>query len=366
MSRFQFKKRRQHGTRRGAVPSARTKRYVVGYRGGRPGYGAMARNAWPLRSGPGLRTRSLYGKRKSIKTPDGNFTKSYCKKSTRKASRVNKLAMALTADHTIRTKGAKRVTGAVGQQGIWSHLFQCGIDNSQANDGSHIAGEDAVFTSSDGSIMYKKSTKCEMSITNVANTLCKVDIYDLECKDDAPSTSGYKNPQWYWRQAADENFNVGNNTDYLVAHTPLPTGKNIFNKMWTVKKKSTCVLNAGQVHTHTYIRKLDKRVPRANLLGTNIIETGQQDWLHLIKGITYSVMIVVNGFPVNDAITDTNINYGPTALDVVYHHWSVFHRLNDNSRYYTEASNMLEPLGAIGSVSTMVDETGAPALFATA
>lgn len=362
---YRSQRRKYSGTKRGPVQKS-PRRYVRGYGGGRPGYGTMARNAWPFRSAPTRRPR--FAKRKFMrKTADGNFTKSTAVMK-HKGAYINKLACKMTADHTLRAQGAKRIEAAAGLQAMWSHTYQQGTDLSQAVDGTHVDYEFFIMSAqAAGKTLYKKLTKLIMTLANPTNANMQVDIYDLEVKDNAIANAAYKEPVWYLRTAWDQDFNAGDNTDYVQVRQGIPTGKNIFTDHWKINKKTTVNLNPGQVHTHKYNRYPNKRLEFGNLIGGNEVESGAANTpMQHIKGITYAVMVIVNGFPINDVTTKTLVNYSQTAINCTWHHTSVFHVVNDNSRYYNYATNSLDPVGTITTTSLMNDDSGAVTNFAAA
>jgi len=357
---YRFKKRSPR-------PAARSARYVRGYRGGRPSYGTMARNAWPFRAAPVRRARYAARRGTIKRTGDGNFTvsRAYMKK---KPSIANRIASKLTADHTLRAQGAKRIEAASGLQAMWSHTFQQGLDGFKAQDGTHISNEWTVIGGgTDGRMIYKKMTKLLMQLANNTNVCCNIDIYDLEVKEDAPATATEKEPVWYLRQAWDDNFSAGDNTDYIQVRQGIPTGKNIFTNHWKVVKKQTIKLNPGQVHDHAYVRYPHKRIEYGTNVGANTMETGAGgSMLQHIKGITYAVMVIVNGYPVNDRDNTALVNYSGVCVNATWHHTSVFHECNDNTRYYNYATNSLDPVGTLVNVNVMNDDAGAVQAYDTA
>jgi len=354
---YQFKRR----SARPGARSARVPRYVRGYRGGRPTYGTMLRNAWPLRGAPAVARRPRFLKRKSFK---GNFgvSRTAIKVPGGRVSGVPKT----TAKHRTFTDGAYSVEAPQGQQFVSQALFQCG-SSGLFNNGTSLENEAAIWSlaTTEGFRYFKKNTYLTMEITSAINTNMTVDIYDCECMKTRAYTTNNLGPKDMWSYALDKGFQ-GTPPVISDPHCPFPSNSKIWSSNWKIKGHKRVKLNPGQTHKHMYARTLNKYVDWSDVMlgGSGDAQTG--DYNLFVEGFTYAVMIVVNGTPVASLANDANVSQGAAKVNVTYKHYAEFYRVEDDTKFFGRMTNSLDPYATFADARMINDDDGTLAAIATA
>jgi len=350
---------RRRSVRPLAARIAAHRRYVRGYRGGRPTYGTMVRNAWPFRSAPVRRprfTRRIAARgnfgvsRTNIRVPGG------------RVSGVPKT----TAKHRTFTDGAFSVEAPQGQQFVSQSIYQCG-SSGVFNNGTSLENEAGIWSmaTTQGFRYFKKGTYLSMDITSAINTNMTVDIYDVECVDTKAFSGNNLGPKDIWSWALDKGFQ-GTAPTIADPRCPFPSNSAIWNKSWKIKGHKKVNLNPGQTHKHTYARTLNKYVDWSDVFlgGSGDAQTG--DYNMFLKGFTYAVMIVVNGMPVASLANDALVSQGAAKVNVVYKHYSEFYRVEDDTKYFGKMTNSLDPYQTFTDARMINDDDGTLAAIATA
>lgn len=340
-------------------PMRRT--WVRGYRGGRPSYGTMAKNSWPFRK----RTKVLRQKRRFRKSKiiQGGFRKSFTllKRGGKKSAKLASLVGRLGGDRHSVSRGAFTVNlTTAGNQAVVSKVFQRYTSPNGLN-GTFIKDEFASMSSTvTGDCIFKKSTFLKYDIVSASNTVSYLDIYDIEYKDNMPYNTDYFYPHEMWRDAIDINFANATSTDYLRAQEPIPPKwpLNQFSQNCRIVKKSRIVLNPGQVHTHTYNRKLNRRFYRAN--GDHGDEQGGAPATpyDVMKGWTYGTMFVLNSTPVSSIGDSTQVNFGLAKVNITWQHRSIFYQITNATRAINYYPNNDDGLATIADPQVMNDDSG--------
>lgn len=359
---FKFARRAKSGTQKKSRGAKR--KYVVGYRGGRPSYGTMARNAWPFR-----KRRRITRRGKGSKG-GATFTSSRVT-LRKKPTRTNKLLAKLVADHTVLASGAFSVEATGGVQAVHDVIFQRGTATTASqNNGTTIANEFAIYGTGGGpeSFILKKGTNLFLQIANAANTCCHVDIYDFVCCEDMPEqgTAPARGPKECFKVAIDKNYVGGAATDYLQPYTKIPFGSTTLSDNWTVKKRSSISLNPGQMHNHRFTRATNKKIHNNQILDNNLIEyplsTGG---IEMVSGWTYAVMVILNGYPASVVDQPTQVGFGPAKINCIWKHSSRFCRIADNTKGRAWNTNTADP-PYTGTTRMVNDDDGAVSTYAKA
>jgi len=364
MSRFSFKRSRRVAKR---VPRSRVKRsarrlYVKGYGGGRPGYGTMARNAWPFRSAP---KRNRGSKRRDVV---GNWRTTRVVKGGRSTSR-SKMFKKVSQKHTVISKGAFTVDAAFGQQLVTCKTFQVGPVLPTYN-GTQLESEAAIwgtFVSEDGSRYLKERTHLAMDCANACNSNITVDFYDVEYKDNKAYSASDLDAKAYWSWALDKAFQ-GTAPVITDPYCPFPQTVPIVRDNLRITGHKRVHLNPGQVHKHIYARKLNKICDWSNVFqgGAGSGTAPYANWLQYVKGFTYSVMVVVNGMPVSSAADKTKVNFGAAKVNCTWVHHSDFYRVDDSTAYLGLAANTVDPVQTFADAEMVNDDDGAVTAYAKA
>jgi len=337
------------------------RRYVRGYRGGRPTYSTMLRNAWPLRGAPAVARRPRFARRIASK---GNFgvSRTAVRVPGGRVSGVPKT----TAKHRTFVDGAFAVESAQGQQAVHQCLFQCG-SSGRFNNGTSLENEVGIWNmaSTEGFRYFKKNTYLTMEITSAINTNMTVDIYDCECMETRAYTNNNLGPRDMWSFALDKGFQ-GTPPVITDPFCTFPSNSALWNKNWKIKGHKRVKLNPGQTHKHTLARTLNKYVDWSDVFlgGSGDAEVG--DYNLFLKGLTYGVMIVVNGTPVASLADDQKVAQGKAKVNVVYKHYSEFYRVEDDTKYFGKFTNELDPYQSFADARMINDDDGTLAAIATA
>jgi len=352
---------RRRSVRPLAARIAAHRRYVRGYRGGRPTYSSMLRNAWPLRGAPAAARRPRFARRMVTR---GNFgvSRTAVRVPGGRVSGVPKT----TAKHRTFADGAFTVESAQGEQYVHQCLFQLG-PNGTYNNGTSLLNEVGIWSMSttEGFRYFKKNTYLTMDIVSATNTLVTVDVYDVECVDTKAYTTNNLGPKDIWSWALDKGFQ-GTPPTITDPNCPFPSNSAIWNKAWKIKGHKKVKLNPGQTHKHTLSRTLNKYVDWSDVFqgGAGDAQTGEYNMF--LKGLTYGVMIVVNGQPCASLANDTLVTQSKAKVNVTYKHYSEFYRVEDDTKYFGKLTNSLDPYQVFADARMIQDDDGTVAAVATA
>lgn len=335
--------------------SNKRRRYVKGYRGGRPTYATMLRNAWPLRSSSGVKRKS--GKGKKLYQSQGPFKMT----STIVKGRKTKLAKAykpLGADHIARGMGAFNMTNATtGIQYMKSKLVQLGTLGGPS-DGTELIqhftalGLQAVPTSS----IFFKYGRLEFEIASACNVPIKLDIYDIVAKKSlTPDGTTNMNPEEIAVRDYDTSFLSADATAQLQVDTNLPPGKTVFDQYFRVVRRRKLVLFPGQIHKHMFHKSVRRMIQHTEI-SHGWMETNQGFGTTLVRDLTFGCMFAMNGFPISSTTDNTKVSTSGGKLNITWKYSCNFKAITDNTRMFRTNTNSRDPMMQSSDPQTMLDD----------
>lgn len=131
---------------------------------------------------------------------------------------------------------------------------------------------------------------------------CYMTIYDIVARRDvSPSNDYLPNNAWYAGLP-----DTGAATAMALAPGATPFQCPRFTQLFKIVKATHVILPAGGTHEHRVHYEPNR------LINQEVIQESQN-----IRNLTHYTMVVIYGSPENDAITQTQVSIGPTAIDVV-------------------------------------------------
>lgn len=148
----------------------------------------------------------------------------------------------------------------------------------------------------------------ETRFTNQDKGNVEIILYDLTVRRDVTvADQGALNPLSAWSTGLTEDASGSSTT--VAARTNLgstPFDSKLFTQYYKVMKTTKLILSQGASHIH-----------KVHIKGSRMMDAALVNREQYLRGLTHLTIAVVNGFPLNDQTTKTNVTTGVAAVDFV-------------------------------------------------
>lgn len=195
----------------------------------------------------------------------------------------------------------------------------------------------STFTLPNISRVLLRSVSAELMITNQADSVCRVTLYDVIARRDNAVSTNVQSPTGAWAHSYADQGTL--DADYtVVGSTPFSAG--LFTQWFKVLKITHVDMPAGHIHCHRVHYE-----PNKALDGEVKNYVGQQ-----YKGLTCYTMVVAHGTPANDTTTKTQVSTSTAHLDWVSRRQYKYSFIADNTSTFTKTNTLSTSFGVSQSI----------------
>jgi len=228
-----------------------------------------------------------------------NTSSSYTSHSNKWSKVPGTLFKKLLGRQTFQTNVSGTRTSKYGRQ---DELSQSSINLSnleymaaQANGGTVTAENVKIFMG---------SVKTKYHFRNQSNDAGVMLIYDLTCKR-TPPDSNFDTPREVWQKGL---IDLGNDTLQWETVGQIPTTSPEFKRYFSISKVTRVPMEAGQMHEHTTMQRVNKVVESVRWQNTTSVSH---------SGLTNWCMVIYRGGICHESATNANVTFSPMKLDYI-------------------------------------------------
>lgn len=273
--------------------------------------------------------------------------------------RMSKILKAISTPNKTNATGVLQLESAAGAQGFVDLVWNTGNPQG-AGDALSLYDHLGAFTGQQTIPSYRymlEKTNMHIQFTNESGAQIVVTVYDLVCKMSQMGNNS-QNPARAWPAALLDNGSAYSTGSKEVATTVGSSPYNAPGLMddWKILRTRRIEMNPGQVHDHNFKQSFNKWVSPELWTGN--------DANIMLRGITCACLLVVHGYPVNQA-GDTQahrgiITYAPTAVSAIWKYNTQWRWTQDNNVQTVTVLNGVTPINNGTGQTVMNDDAGVP------
>jgi len=272
-----------------------------------------------------------------------------------KAWIVNKLA---APENYISNGSSRTQSRQNGQEWYSKVLWRPTWSATDGTDLNQLYREWAGVYITKKSNLYIQNQYAKFKVTNQCNTVCDVYLYDMKAARDIDTTETPDfDPLALMDQVVTDMATAGASTAAMDKNTQgfNPFSYYDFKRSWRLVKSKKITLNPGQTHVHIMSTMGPKVVNGARITG------------HYATGdITKCLMMKIEGYPLNDTTTVSNVGTYAGAIDVTWTAKTTLKAMPVDTRSLWHMVNSVDPIETMAAPRVMDDDSGAAAAISNA
>jgi len=302
----------------------------------------------------GLKTKAVVKskplpKETTVVQAPGTITKSYAQLDKKKKPLGKNIVDKITAvaGSTIRSKSifTGRVTSTVGVIG-YAEIQR----NFDAGDLTVLQNQ--LPTVLNTGKLFCKQVRCETTFKNQSTGEVKMEIYEMRCRKDLPTTAVQNNIANLWQDGI---IDQGGSGADFVNYGSSPFDSGLVREAFQRVKKTTVFLPGGSSHIHTTFSQPHKWLEMEYVINNTSITT--------YENLTTITFVVVTGMPANDSTTKTQVSCSAAAVDYISVQEYIVQGLGTTRKVYSSNSTAL-PTSFTVSESRMDEDGDIPTVLA--